>query len=90
LCAAADYPGHEQAQRAGTAQRITRNVGMSMPMPPPYEVSTRPCTIHAGRFRWEIRQSGAPIETSADSFATKQEAREHGLRALERLTQTPE
>jgi hypothetical protein len=63
---------------------------MSKPMPPTYELSTRPCTIHAGRFQWEIRQSGAPIQTSADSFLAEQQAREDGLRELERLAQVPE
>ena len=26
--------------------------------PQPYDLVTRPCTIHAGRFRWDIRQNG--------------------------------
>src|SRR6267378_7166199 len=29
--------------------------------PQPYDLVTRPCTIHAGRFRWDIRENGRPI-----------------------------
>ena len=62
---------------------------VSMPdlAPPPYDLVTRLCTIHAGRYRWDIRQSEKPIQSSADSFASEQEAHVDGRREIERLTQ---
>jgi hypothetical protein len=42
--------------------------------PQPYDLVTRPCTIDAGRFRWDIREDGRPIQSSMESFATEQEA----------------
>ena len=58
---------------------------MTEQAPPPYDVVVRPCTIHAGRYRWEIRQSGMPVQSSMDSFASEQEAHEDGRREMERL-----
>ncbi len=51
----------------------------------PYELVTRPCTIHAGRFRWDIRESGRPIQSSMESFATEQEAHADGRHELEKI-----
>ena len=53
--------------------------------PQPYDLVTRPCTIYAGRFRWDIRKNG-PVQSCMESFASEQEAREDGRRELERLT----
>ena len=53
--------------------------------PPPYDVVVRPCTIHAGRYRWDTRQCGMPVQSSIDSFASEQEAHEDGRREMERL-----
>src|SRR6266576_5729176 len=39
--------------------------------PQPYDLVTRPCTIHAGRFRWDIRENGRPIQSSIESFASR-------------------
>ena len=55
--------------------------------PQPYNVVTRPCTIHAGRFRSDIRENGRPIKPSMESFATEQEAHADGRRELEKLIQ---
>ena len=53
--------------------------------PPTYELTTRPCTLHAGRHRWVITGNGMPIQTSSESFATPREARADGLGELEKL-----
>src|ERR1700736_1984770 len=53
--------------------------------PHPYDLVTRPCTIHAGRFRWDIRENGRPIQSSMESFATEQEAQADGRHELEKL-----
>ena len=54
-------------------------------MAQPYDLVTRPCTIHAGRFRWDIRENGRPIQSSIESFATEQEAHADGRHELEKL-----
>jgi hypothetical protein len=53
--------------------------------PQPYDLVTRPCTIHAGRFRWDIRENGRPIQSSIESFATEQEAHADGRHELEKI-----
>ena len=55
--------------------------------PQPYDLVTRPCTIHAGRFRWDIRENGRPVQSSMESFATDQEAHADGRHELEKLIQ---
>jgi hypothetical protein len=55
--------------------------------PPPFDLVVRPCTIHAGRYRWDIREGGTPIQTSMDSFASEQEAHTDGIREFEKLKQ---
>jgi len=55
--------------------------------PQPYDLVTRPCTIHAGRFRWDIREHGRPVQSSMQSFATEQEAQADGRHELEKLIQ---
>jgi hypothetical protein len=62
---------------------------MTDPTPPPYELVVRACTIHAGRYRWEIRQVGTPVQTSMESFATAQEAHVDGRQVIEKLMQVP-
>jgi hypothetical protein len=42
--------------------------------PPPYELTTRPCTTNAGRHRWVITSNGKPIQTSENSFETSESA----------------
>ena len=59
-------------------------VGMAQ-SPQPYDLVTRPCTIYAGRFRWDIRENGRPIQSSMESFATEQEAHADGRHELEKL-----
>ena len=59
-------------------------VGMAQ-SPQPYDLVTRPCTIDAGRFRWDIRENGSPIQSSVESFATEQEAHADGRHELEKL-----
>jgi hypothetical protein len=53
--------------------------------PQPYDLVTRPCMIHAGRFRWDIRENGTPIQSSMESFANEQEAQADGRHELEEL-----
>jgi hypothetical protein len=55
--------------------------------PQPYDLVTRPCTIQAGRFRWDIRENGRPIQSSMESFATEQEAHVDGRHELEKIIQ---
>ena len=55
--------------------------------PQPYDLVTRPCTIYAGRFRWDIRENGRPVQSSIESFATEQEAHADGRHELEKLIQ---
>ncbi len=59
-------------------------VGMAQ-SPQPYDLVTRPCTIDAGRFRWDIRENGRPIQSSMESFATEQEAHADGRHELEKI-----
>ena len=79
---------HNALQEIGRFRaRITalqRLSGMAQ-SPQPYDLVTRPCTIHAGRFRWDIRENGRPIQSSMESFATEQEAHADGRRELEKL-----
>jgi hypothetical protein len=55
--------------------------------PPPYELVVRGCTIHAGRYRWDIRQSDTPLQSSIESFASAREAHADGQQVLEKLMQ---
>jgi hypothetical protein len=52
---------------------------------PRYDIVARRCTILAGRYRWDIRQSGLPIRSSMDSFAGEQEVHENGRREMENV-----
>jgi hypothetical protein len=56
--------------------------------PPNYELTTRPCTIHAGRHRWVIVGNGKPVQTSMDSFETPAMAHTQGRAALEKLVKS--
>src|SRR5260370_9540152 len=53
--------------------------------PQPYDLVTRPCTIDAGRFRWDIRENGTPIQSSIKSLATQQETHAHSPQQLEKV-----
>jgi hypothetical protein len=55
--------------------------------PPPHELVVRGCTMHAGRYRWDIWQSGKPIQSSMESFASAREAHADGRQVLEKLIQ---
>ena len=63
---------------------LQRPSGMAQ-SPQPYDLVTRPCTIHTGRFRWDFRENGRPIRSSMESFATEQEAHADGRHELEKL-----
>jgi hypothetical protein len=65
---------------------LQRLSGMAQ-SPQPYDLVTRSCTIHAGRFRWDFRENGKPIRSSMKSFATEQEAHADGRHELEKLIQ---
>jgi hypothetical protein len=67
--------------------RITALQPLDLRSPQPYDLVARPCTIHAGRFRWDIRENGRPIRSSMESFATEQEAHADGRHELEKLIQ---
>jgi hypothetical protein len=62
--------------------------GMATTFPPAYELTTRPCTIHAGRYRWVITANGKPVQTSTDSFETSESAHMDGRIAFEKLVQS--
>jgi hypothetical protein len=53
----------------------------------PFSLSTRPCEIDLGRFRWEIRDGDSLFQSSAESFETEDQAMAEGKLELERLTQ---
>ena len=53
-----------------------------------YELTTRPCTIHATRYRWVITGNGNPVQTSMSSFATPAMAQADGNIALEKLVRS--
>jgi hypothetical protein len=55
--------------------------------PHPYSLKIRPCTEHAGRFRWEILDSDGVLDTSWDTFATEREAEEVGRREMKNLVE---
>jgi hypothetical protein len=57
-------------------------------LPVPYEVKTRRCTIHVGRYRWDILAHGKKMQSSTASFATRQEADAAGRAELEKLGKT--
>ena len=61
---------------------------MAHKFPPEYVLTTRLCTLHAGRHRWVITGNGMPIQTSADSFETPKQARADGLIELGKLVKT--
>jgi hypothetical protein len=52
---------------------------------PPFSMRVRSCTLHPGRYRWDISQLGRPILSSEDSFATEIEAEADGLVELAKL-----
>jgi len=53
--------------------------------PPAYELTTRPSTSHAGRYRWIISGDGLPAQTSLDTFETPEKAIANGRKVLEKL-----
>jgi hypothetical protein len=61
---------------------------MAHKFPPTYELTTRPCTLNAGRHCWVITGNGMPIQTSAESFDTSKKARADGVVELEKLIKT--
>src|SRR5258705_6483771 len=65
---------------------LQRLSGMSQ-SPQSYDLVTWPCTIHAGRFRWDIRENGRTVQSSMESFATDQQAHADGRHELEKLIQ---
>jgi hypothetical protein len=60
---------------------------MTDPTPPPYELVVRACTIHAGRYRRDIRVSGTPIQSSIESFASPREVHTDGRQVIGKLMQ---
>ena len=52
-----------------------------------YSLKIRPCTEHAGRFRWEILDSDGVLDTSWVSFATERAAEEGGRREMQNLVE---
>ena len=74
--------------RITALQRLDLGSARRGPMaqsPQPYDLVTRPCTSDAGRFRWDIRENGKPIQSSMESLATEQEAHADGRHELENL-----
>jgi hypothetical protein len=80
-------PGGPDAFVRGNLALAYHIVRMTDRTPPPYELVARACTIYAGRYRWDIRQSGAPVQSSMESFATAQEAHADGRQVIARLMQ---
>ena len=63
----------------------SRNGTMTTAPASPYSVTTRPCLVDIGSFRWDTYNNDSLFQTSAESFATEEEARASGLAELERL-----
>jgi hypothetical protein len=53
----------------------------------PYALKIRPCTEHAGRFRWETHDSDGLLETSWGSFVTERAAEDDGRREMKNLVE---
>ena len=58
---------------------------MSNAVPAAYELKTRRCTIHVGRFRWDILQNGKAVQSAEESFPTRKAARQDGLSVMEKF-----
>jgi hypothetical protein len=54
-------------------------------LPPPLSVRIRRCTIHAGRYRWDVMEGGRPVASAPESFATRDEAEAAGFNELAKL-----
>ena len=63
-------------------------VSMTEIFPPAYDLTTRPSTSHAGRYRWIISGNGLPAQTSLDTFETPEKAIVDGRKVLEKLIKT--
>src|ERR1017187_5408209 len=70
--AASSFSGSSgDVESALAAVRIRPNIArMVGKFPPAYELTTRPCTIRAGHYRWVITANGKPVQTSMNSFET--------------------
>jgi hypothetical protein len=53
-----------------------------------FSLGTRPCLIDLGRFRWDIYDRDSLHQSSAESYATEDDALAEGKLELDRLTQT--
>jgi hypothetical protein len=42
--------------------------------------------MHPGRFRWDILERGKPVQSSAESYATRREAEADARVEVEKLT----
>ena len=78
------------SERAALVEQESRKRSTSfflMPddLPPPPSVRIRRCTIHAGRYRWDVIEGGRPIASALESFATKDEAEAAGVAELAKL-----
>jgi hypothetical protein len=58
---------------------------MSDELPPSLRVRVRRCTIHAGRFRWDIVEGTRAIQSAPNSYPTREEAGAAGRQEMERL-----
>ena len=77
---------HPLAPFRGGSVRIGAHIAyMADAFPPKYELMTRPCTIHAGRYRWVITGNGKPVQTSLSSFETPAMGHADGDVTLEKL-----
>jgi hypothetical protein len=66
--------------RSSSCQRMNPNSSFSL--------DTHPCLVDLGRFRWDIYDLDSLYESSAESYATEDEAMADGRVELERLTQS--
>jgi hypothetical protein len=53
--------------------------------PPPLRIRVRRCTIHAGRFRWDVVEGNRAVRSSPNSFLTREEASADGQREIEKF-----
>ena len=78
-------PGPSTHPLLGTGSSARRFSAMPSDLPP-YSIRVRRCTIHAGRFRWDILDGTRPIASAPESFATRDQAKAAGVKEVDRLT----
>ena len=83
-CVAVSHP--EMLALVGTGTSALAFPGMPNGRAP-YAIRVRRCTIHAGRFRWDLLDGTRPSVSAPESFATRDEAEAAGLKEMRRIAE---